>query len=67
MNLDGLYYKVTQTYLRCKSEERELRRQRDRIDAELALLEDFMTDLNDMLCRHGNHVYEHFEESEEQS
>lgn len=64
MNLDGLYYKVTQIYLRCKSEERKLRRERDKIDAKLELLEDLMINLNDMLCKHGDHIYEHFEESE---
>ena len=67
MNLDGLYYKVTQTYLWCKSEERKLLRERDKIDARLELLGDIMTDLNDILCKHGNHIFEHFEESEDQA
>ena len=65
MNQDGMYYKVTQEYLRLNREKRELMQERDKINARLGVIEDVLTDLNDILCKHGNHIYEHFEESEE--
>ena len=61
-DLNGLYYKVTQTYLWCQGEKRKLIRERDKIDARLGMLEEIMIDLNDVLCKHGEHIYEHFEE-----
>ena len=66
MNLDGMYYKVTQEYLYFKGEKRKLMQERDKINARLEVTEGILIDLNDILCKHGNHVYEHFEESEEQ-
>lgn len=65
MNKDGMYYKVTQEYLQLNAQKRRLTQERDKINAQLKLIEDFLVDLNDILCKHGNHVYEHFEESEE--
>lgn len=67
MNLDGMYYKVTQEYLGLNGEKRKLMQERDRINAQLEVIEGILIDLNDILCKHGNHVYEHFEESEEQA
>ena len=61
-DLNGLYYKVTQTYLWCQGEKRKLIRERDKINARLGMLEEIMIDLNDVLCKHGEHIYEHFEE-----
>ena len=57
-DLNGLYYKVTQTYLWCQGEKRKLIRERDKIDARLGMLEEIMIDLNDVLCKHGEHIYE---------
>ena len=65
MRQDGMYYKVTQEYLRLNREKRELMRERDNISAKLEMMEPILTDLNDILCKHGNHIYEHFEESED--
>lgn len=65
MNLDGMYYKVTQEYLHFNGEKRKLMQERDKISAQLEVIEEILIDLNDILCKHGNHVYEHFEESEE--
>ena len=65
MNLDGMYYKVTQEYLHFNGEKRKLMQERDKINAQLEVIEDILIDLNDILCKHGNHVYEYFEESEE--
>ena len=67
MNLDGMYYKVTQEYLHLNAQKRQLLQERDKIDAQLKVIDEVLVDLNDILCKHGNHVYEHFEESEEQA
>ena len=66
MNQDGMYYKVTQEYLHLNREKRELIQERDKINAKLGMIEDILTDLNDILCKHGSHIYEHFEENEPQ-
>ena len=64
MNQDGMYYKVTQEYLQLNKEKRELMRKRDNINAKLETIEVILTNLNDILCKYGNHIYEHFEENE---
>ena len=70
MNVDGIYFEITQEFLRLKREERELIRERDitnaKINAKIDMIEDMLIYLNDILCKHGNHIYEHFEESEPQ-
>ena len=67
MTNDGMYYKVTQEYLHFNGEKRKLMQEQDKIIAQLEVIEGILIDLNDILCKHGNHVYEHFEESEEQA
>lgn len=64
MKQDGMYYKVTQEYLRFNAQKRRLIQERDKIDARLEVIEDVLVGLNDILCKHGNHIYEHFEENE---
>ena len=64
MNQDGMYYKVTQEYLHFNAQKRLLMQERDKINAQLKVIEDILIDLNDILCKHGNHIYEHFEERE---
>lgn len=66
MRQDRMYYKVEQEYFHFHREKRELMRERDNISAKLEMIEVILTDLNDILCEHGNHIYEHFEESEVQ-
>lgn len=66
MSLNGMYYKVTQEYLHFNGEKRKLIQERDKINAQLEVIEEILTDLNDILCKHGNHIYEHFEEREPQ-
>lgn len=66
MNQDGMYYKVTQEYLHFNAQKRQLTQERDKINAQLEVIEAVLTDLNDILCKHGNHIYEHFEESKPQ-
>lgn len=64
MNQDGIYYKVTQEYLELKRKKRVLTRERNIINAKLEIIEDTLIDLDDILCKHGNHIYEHFKEGE---
>jgi hypothetical protein len=66
MNQNGMYYKVTQEYLHFNAQKRQLTQERDKINAQLEVIEDVLIALNDILCKHGNHIYEHFEESEPQ-
>ena len=61
---DRMYYKVTQEYLHLQKEKRDLICERDKIIAKLEMIESVLIDLNDILCKYGNHIYEHFEESE---
>lgn len=63
---NGMYYKVTQEYLHFNAQKRQLTQERDKINARLEVIEGALIDLNDILCKHGNHIYEHFEESEPQ-
>ena len=66
MNQDGMYYKITQEYNVLNREKRELMLERNKINAKIEMIETILTDLNDILCKHGNHIYEHFEENEPQ-
>lgn len=67
MKQDGMYYKVTQEYMHLHAQKRSLMQERDKIGARLEVIEEVLVDLNDILCKHGNHIYEHFEESEPQT
>ena len=62
MSKDGMYYMVTQEYFHFIKEKRELVRERDAINAKIEMIEGILIDLNDILCKHGYHIYEHFEE-----
>lgn len=64
MNQDGMYYKVTQEYLHSNAQKRQLMQERDKINARIEVIEAVLIDLDDILCKHGNHIYEHFEERE---
>lgn len=66
MKQDGMYQKVAQEYIHLNTEKRELMRERDNINAKLEMIEGILIDLNDILCKHGNHIYEHFEKNEPQ-
>lgn len=64
MKQDGMYYKVTQEYLHFNAQKRQLMQDRDKIEAQLRVIEGVLIDLNEILCKHGNHIYEHFEENQ---
>ena len=62
MNQDGMYYKVTQEYLYLIGQKRSLMQEWDKINAQLEVIEDILIDLDGIICKYGNHIYEHFEE-----
>lgn len=63
----SLYEAITQEYLTLNSDKRKLIQERERISAKLEIVEDMLIGLNDILCKHGNHIYEHFEEREDKT
>lgn len=63
----NLYERITQEYLTLNSDKRKLIQERERISAKLEIVEDMLIALNDILCKHGNHIYEHFEEWEDKT
>lgn len=67
MNGKNLYQNVSQLYYSLETQKRNLIRARDKAEAQLDIIEDMLTYINDILCKHGGHVYEHFEESEDQA
>ena len=62
MNQDEMYYKVTQEYFLLQKNKRELIWERDNISAKIDMIQNILDDLEAILCKHGNHIYEHFEE-----
>lgn len=66
MNQDGMYFKIAQEYNLLNREKRELMRKRDNINARIEMIDAILTDLDDILSKHGIHIYEHFEENEPQ-
>ena len=62
--MSKLYDGMVQEYLHYQSEKRKLIRERDMINARLDEVEGILIDLNDLLCKSGNHIYEHFEEGD---
>lgn len=66
MSKDGMYYKVSQEYSELKNKKRKLMRERDIINTKIEIIEDILVALDDILCKHGSHIYEHFREGETQ-
>lgn len=65
--MSDLYSRIVQEYLGYKKEQRDLIKERERIMAKLEVIDGILTDLNDALCKCGNHIYEHFEENKPQA
>ena len=60
----SIYNAVVQHYLSLNAEKRKLINSRNEISVKIQLIEDMLIDLNDILCKHGEHIYEHFEEKD---
>ncbi len=63
----SLYNDVVQMYLRLQANRRNALDARRKLDAQIDFLEEQLTDLNDILCKHGEHIYEHFMEKESEA
>lgn len=59
-----MYLDLTQKYYRLQSDKRNLLNDKTIIEARLKIIDEEMIDINDILCKHGNHIYEHFEKAE---
>lgn len=64
MKQNRIYNKVEREYWYLHTQKRSLMMERDRINAQIEVIENVLGDLNNILCEYGNHLYEHFEESE---
>ena len=62
--MSKLYTELAQKYYHYKNEKRQLMREYEKIGAKLDTIEGLLVDLNDILCKNGEHIYEHFEEGE---
>ena len=60
-----LYQALTQHYYNLKSERSACRDRINVLESRYKAIDEQMIQVNDILCKHGNHIYEHFEESEE--
>ena len=63
----SLYNAVAQRYYNLMSDKHYLLEDRIRIEARLHMIDEEMTALNDILCKHGKHLYEHFEGGNEET
>ena len=62
--MSKLYDGLVQEYYHYQKEKMELTQEYKKIMAKLDLVEDMLIGLNDLLCKNGEHIYEHFEEGE---
>ena len=58
-----LYDSVAQRYYQLQTDRRNAMEQRALWDAKYKMIDEEMMQLNDILCKFGNHIYEHFESS----
>lgn len=61
---ERLYDRIVQEYLHYEREKRNLTKQRDMITARIDTVDEFLIDLNDVLCKFGEHIYEYFKKNE---
>lgn len=61
----SLYNAVAQRYYWLQSTKKNLLDDRTAIEARLHMIDEEMIALNDILCKHGKHLYEHFEKGEQ--
>lgn len=63
--MSKLYEKLVQEYYFYQNEKIKLRKEYELIGTKLEAIEHTLYRLNDILCKSGKHIYEHFEEEEE--
>lgn len=59
-----LYQALTQHYYSLQSKRKECMEQINVLEARYKVIDEQMVQVNDILCKHGNHIYEHFEEKQ---
>ena len=64
MNVE-LYNALAQRYYQLQTDRRNAIEQRAFWDAKYKIIDEEMTQLNDILCKFGDHIYEHFESESE--
>lgn len=57
-----MYQDIAQRYFQIENQLDNLKTERARISAQIEVYETELYALNDILCKHGKHVYGHFEE-----
>lgn len=57
-----LYQALVQHYYSLQSERKAIDEQINVLRARYQAIDEQMVQVNDILCKHGNHIYEHFEE-----
>lgn len=60
--MDGLYSALARHFYSLQNELRNLRNQEIALRAHIEEIDSELIQLNDILCKHGNHIYEHFEQ-----
>lgn len=59
---NSLYQALTQHYYNLQSERKACLEQINVLTAKHNAIDQQTVQVNDILCKHGNHIYEHFEE-----
>ena len=59
-----LYEELVQCYFKLQSERKECMEHINILEAKYKVIDEQMARVNDILCKYGNHVYEHFEEEQ---
>ena len=60
--MSEMFNNLAREYHQYKNEKQKLIQQREAITAKLEAIEDILIALDGILCKGGNHIYEHFEE-----
>jgi hypothetical protein len=61
-NNSRLYQELVVQYYGLKAKRKACLEQINALEAKLQVLAEQLRDINDILCKHGNYIYEHFEE-----
>jgi len=64
--MSEVYNNLVKEYKTYQREKHQLTQQRQIIEARLSIVEDVLIALDNILCKSGEHIYEHFEERSEE-
>lgn len=59
--MSDIYDELTKEYFNYQRSKKALIKEREKINAKLDEIEDILIALDGILCKSGNHIYEHFE------